>query len=123
MTSSPIVSTDWLAAHLDEPDIAIVEVAMVPDRAQFDAGHIPGAQWCYWKTWCWHETDRQLVLADAMAARLGAAGIGPETKLVFTGDPVQFGTYAYWAHAMAGHKNVFVLDGGRAKLLRAGAGH
>ena len=93
---------------------------MANDRSNFDAGHIPGAQWCFWKDWCWHDTDRDLVAPAAMAARLGRAGIGPATNLVLYGDPVQFGTYAYWAFHMAGHAKLFVLDGGRAKWLAEG---
>ena len=118
--TSPIVTADWLTEHLTDSDLAIVEVSMTDDRANYQAGHIPGALWCYWKDWCWHATDRQLILPDAMAANLGSAGIGPATKLVLYGDPVQFGTYAYWAMTMAGHKNLYVLDGGRAKWLADG---
>ena len=117
---SPIVTTNWLATQLDETDLACLEVSMAPDRTKYQTGHIPGAHWCYWKDWCWHASDRQLIAPTAMADILGQAGIGPETRLVLYGDPVQFGTYAYWAFYMAGHKNLFVLDGGRAKWLSEG---
>lgn len=113
----PIVSTDWLESHRGDKDLVCVEVSMAPDRANYESGHIPGAIWCYWKNWCWHASDRQLIAPEAMANILAANGIGPETTLVLYGDPVQFGTYAYWAFYMAGHKNLCVLDGGRQKWV------
>ena len=48
---------------------------------------------------------------------LGAIGIGPDTTLVLYGDPVQYGTYGFWAVTMAGHKNLKVLDGARTKWV------
>jgi len=50
----------------------------------------------------------------------GGMGIGPNTTVVLYGDPVQFGTYAFWTFTMAGHRNLRVLDGARRKWLAEG---
>ncbi|MCC6610943.1 MAG: sulfurtransferase [Burkholderiales bacterium] len=115
---APIVTTDWLAAHLDDPGVRIVEISSKPERDIYREGHIPGAVWFYWKDICWHDTDREFVSPEKLAARLGAAGIGPDHTLVLYSDVVQYGTYAYWAFTMAGRRNLRVLDGSRTKWTR-----
>lgn len=117
MSQSPLVSPAWLAEHLDDPSIRILEVCSVPDNATYAKGHIPGAQWVYWKTACWHESDRELISPADMARQLGAMGIGPNDTLVLYGDPVQHGTYAFWAYTMAGHSRLKVLDGSRKRWI------
>lgn len=117
---TPLVTTDWLAAHLDDPNVRIVEISSTPERDIYREGHIPGAVWFYWKDICWHDTDREFVSPEKLAARLGAAGIGPDHTLVLYSDVVQYGTYAYWAFTMAGRRNLKALDGSRTKWLREG---
>jgi len=115
--SSPLVSTAWLEQHLADPDLRLIEVCNIRDDTAYREGHIPGALWFYWKTACWHETDRDFVTPAAMAKLFGSIGIGPQTTVVLYGDPVQFGSYAYWAFTMAGHAKLKLLDGGRRKWL------
>ena len=107
------VTAEWLKAHLDDPSIRILEICARDDDAVYRTGHVPGARWVYWKSACWHATDRDLVSSEAMARHLGGLGIGPDTTLVLYGDPVQHGTYALWAFALAGHRRLALLDGGR----------
>ena len=118
--NTPLVTTEWLAAHLDDPKVRIAEISSLPERDVYRQGHIPGAIWFYWKDICWHDTDREFVSPQKLAARFGAAGIGPGDTLVLYGDPVQYGTYAYWAFTMAGHKDLRLLDGTRTKWVREG---
>ena len=115
--ATPLVTTDWLAAHLDDPTIRIVEICSLADDAAYWESHIPGAIYWFWKELCWHDTDREFVTSETMADRLGQAGIGPETTLVLYGDPVQYGTYALWSLTMAGHKDIRILDGSRKKWV------
>lgn len=117
MASSSLVSTEWLEDHLADPNLRIVEVCSLREDTVYQEGHIPGAMWLYWKTACWHETDREFVTPAAMAALFGSMGIGPESTVVLYGDPVQYGSYAFWAFTMAGHKNLRLLDGGRRKWV------
>ena len=102
-TSAPVlVSCDWLAEHLDDTDVRIIEVSSSPDDAVYREGHIPGAVWWFWKDALWHPTDREFVTPEQLARRLGALGVTPQTTIVIYGNPVQFGTYAFWALQMAG---------------------
>jgi len=111
---TPLVTTEWLA------QVRIAEICSLPERDTYRQGHIPGALWFFWKDICWHDTDREFVSPEKLAARFGAAGIGPDHTLVLYGDPVQYGTYAYWAFTMAGHKDLRLLDGTRTKWAREG---
>ncbi|MEP1209957.1 MAG: sulfurtransferase [Rhizobiaceae bacterium] len=119
-SATPIVSCDWLVDHLDDPSVRIVEVGSVPQNNAYLQKHIPGAVWCFWKDWCWHDTDRDFVTPQTAARRLGAHGISEDATLVFYGDPVQYGPYAAWTYSMAGHPDVRILDGGRQKWMASG---
>ena len=120
MMSSPIVSPEWLAERLLDPSIKIIEVsAKKGDEAGYTEKHIPGAFNFWWKDLCWHETDRQFVTPKQLAERLGNIGISDEDTIILYGDPVQYGTYAFWALTMAGHPNLMLLDGGRTKWLQS----
>ena len=120
MAQSPLVTTAWLEDHLADQNLRIIEVCSRDDDQVYREGHIPGATWVYWKSACWHETDRQFISSQAMARLFGGMGIGPDTTVVLTGDPVQFGTYAFWAFTMAGHRDLRLLDGARRKWLAEG---
>jgi len=117
---TPIVSTGWLEDHLSDPNVRVLEICALTSDEVYRSGHVPGAQWVYWKGACWHETDREFVKPEQLAQHFGSLGIGPDTTVVLYGDPVQYGTYAYWAFKMAGHKNLKVLDGGRTKWVAEG---
>jgi thiosulfate/3-mercaptopyruvate sulfurtransferase len=117
---SPLVSTEWLAERLNDPGIRVVEVAFKNDDSSYQEGHIPGAVWWYWKEWCWHETDREFPTPAQMARRLGKIGVTPEITVVLYGDPVQFGTYAFWTLTMAGHPKLKLLDGAKTRWKAEG---
>jgi len=118
--TSPLVTPDWLERRLDDGAIRIVEISSTPGGEAYLEGHIPGAIRFYWKDICWHQTDREFITPGALAAALGAVGIGAGDTLVLYGDPVQYGTYAFWAFTMAGFGELRLLDGSRAKWLGEG---
>jgi thiosulfate/3-mercaptopyruvate sulfurtransferase len=118
--AAPLVSTDWLQEHLDDPNVTVLEVALSPEAEAYHKGHIPGAVFSYWKDLCWHESDREFVSPAVMAARLGKLGVGPQTTLVLYSEVVQFGTYVFWALTMAGHADLRLLDGSRTKWFNEG---
>ena len=120
IVSSPLVSAAWLEDHLADPDLRIIEVCSVRDDKIYREGHIPGAMWVYWKSACWHETDRDFITPAALAKMLGGMGIGPQSTVVLYGDPVQYGRYAFRAFTMAGHAKLRLLDGGRRKWVMEG---
>ena len=117
---SPLVSTQWLADHLNDPGVRIVEVSSAGEDKGYREGHIPGAVWFYWKALCWDDTDREFLTPEQMASRLGKVGITAETTLVLCGDPVQFGTYPFWALTMAGHPKLKLLDGAKTRWKAEG---
>ncbi|MBN4048061.1 hypothetical protein JYU09_00600 [bacterium AH-315-O15] len=99
----PLVSAEWLAGRLDDTNVRIVEISPAEDDAIYRAGHISGAVWFNWKSLCWHDSDREFATPTEIGERLGRVGISHDTDVVLYGDPVQYGTYAFW-----------VLDHGRA---------
>ena len=115
---SIIVSTEWLAERLSDPKIKMIEVSSKKgDEAPYLQAHIPGAINFFWKDLCWHDTDRQFVTPATLATRLGKVGISDADTIIHYGDPVQYGTYAYWALTMAGHPKTLILDGSRTKWV------
>jgi thiosulfate/3-mercaptopyruvate sulfurtransferase len=114
-----LVGTDWLADHISDPDVRLIEVDW-DGRADYEAGHIPGALGWHWKTALWDPFAREFPTDEEFSKRLGAAGIRPETTVVFYGAPVQFGTYAWWVFRLFGHADVRILDGGKVKWVNEG---
>jgi thiosulfate/3-mercaptopyruvate sulfurtransferase len=109
-----LVSTAWLAAHLHEPGYRLVEVDVNP--AAYASGHIEGAVGWDWKRDLQDPTVRDLASAEALAQKLGEAGVTPETTLLLYGDNNNwFAAYAYWALRYYGHDRVKLVDGGRVK--------
>lgn len=114
-----LVDAAWVAARTGDPKVRLVEVDMEGTKA-YEAGHIPGALGWHWKTMLWDPLRREFPDPETMAARLGAAGIGNETIVVFYGEPIQFGTYGWWVLRYCGHRDVRLLDGGRTRWVREG---
>ncbi len=129
--SNPIVSPKWLLARMYEPDLVIVDCRFElgnPEAGQaaYAVSHIPGAVFL--------DVERDLSapvgnhggrhpLPDpqALAARLGSAGIGNDTRVVAYDD--QGGLYAarlWWLLRWLGHDNVVVMDGGFAAWQAGG---
>src|SRR5215210_8540062 len=109
-----LVSTDWLAAHLDDPGLRIIESD--EDVLLYDTGHIPGAQ-----KLDWHEDLNDAVLRDYVASGqfetlLRSKGIDENTTVIFYGDKNNWwAAYAYWVFQLFGFTNAKLLDGGRVK--------
>lgn len=114
-----LVDTDWLAARLGDPSVRVVQIDR-EDVEGYPAGHIPGAVGWQWKAALWHPVERRFPDPDDFAARMGAAGIGPDTTVVLYGVPVQYGTYGWWVLRLCGHRDVRLLDGGLTKWRREG---
>ena len=96
-SKSKLVSCEWLADHLEDPNVRVIEVSSSASDEKYQKSHIPGSAWWNWKEACWHATDREFATPSEMAGRLGAIGVGPDATVVLIGDPVQYGTYAFWS--------------------------
>ena len=115
-----LVSAAWLAENLENPNLHVIEVSSAGDDASYREAHVPGAHWWFWKGALWHETDRAFATSEALAERLGGMGVGPDDEIVLYGEPVQFGTYAFWVLKMAGFNNLKLLDGAKKKWMADG---
>ena len=120
--ATALVSPEWLAAHIDDPDTCLIEIAGLgqDDMQAYRAVHVPGAVGWKWKDMLWDPAMREFPSPDAFAARLAESGIGNDTAVVFYGEDIQFGLYAWWAFRYCGHSNVRVLDGGRYRWRAEG---
>jgi thiosulfate/3-mercaptopyruvate sulfurtransferase len=111
-----LVTTDWLAGHLDDASLVVAEVDENPDL--YDEGHIPGAVKLHWRDDLQDPVERDLVEKDVFERLMGSLGIGNDTTLVLYGDKNNwFAAYAYWYLKIYGHNDVRILDGGRQKWL------
>ena len=93
-----LVDPAWLEANRNDPKVKLIEIAgMGQDQMQaYQAGHIPGAVCWKWKEMLWDSHMRDFPFPEEFASRLGAAGIGNDDTVVFYGEGVQFGIYAWW---------------------------
>ena len=109
-----LVSTDWVAEHLDDPNVRIVESD--EDVLLYDMGHVPGAINLDWHTDLQNQVERDFLDKAGFEALLGKNGVGNDTTVVFYGDRNNwYATYAYWLFKYFGHPDVRVMNGGRAK--------
>jgi len=125
-----VVSTDWLADHLEDADLRIFECTMYlqydPEgkkpvtarnaRPEYDAGHIPGAGYLDLQE---DLSDNQagirfkMPAAEDLARVLGEKGVGDETRVVlYARDTLQWSTRVWWMFRAIGFDNVAILDGG-----------
>ena len=108
------VDVDWIAAHLGEPGVRLVEIDV--SRAAYDEGHIPGA--VLWNAY----TDlrdpnyKPAGLAD-LERLLSRSGITPETCVVTYGYSAPLGFWLLRAH---GHEDVRMLMGAREQWAQLG---
>ncbi len=114
-----LVSTDWLAAHLDHPDVVVVESD--EDVLLYDTGHIPGAIKVDWHMDLNDPLTRDYLGGEAFAELMSSKGIGRDTTVVFYGDNFNWwAAYALWVFTLFGHPDVRLLDGGRKKWVDEG---
>jgi thiosulfate/3-mercaptopyruvate sulfurtransferase len=114
-----LVTTDWVAEHLNDSSIVIAEVDENPDL--YDEGHIPGAIKLHWKDDLQDPVERDLVDKQSFEALLAGRGIGNETTIILYGDKNNwFAAYAYWYVRTYGHQDVRILNGGRQKWIDEG---
>ncbi len=114
-----LVSTEWLAEHLDEPNSRIVESN--EDVLLYDTGHIPGAVHIDWRLDLQDPVLRDYVEPAGFAALCEKNGITPQTTVIFYGDKSNWwACYALWAFRLFGHTKVKIVDGGRDKWIKEG---
>src|SRR4051794_5752449 len=114
-----LVITSWLADHLDDPGLVVVESD--EDVLLYDTGHIPGAIKVDWHTELNDQLTRDYLDAEGFARLCRAKGIGRADTIVFYGDNFNWwAAYALWVFSLFGHADVRLLDGGRQKWAAEG---
>ena len=109
-----LVSTQWLAEHLDDSSVRILESD--EDVLLYDMGHIPGALKIDWHADLNDQLQRDYVSRTEFEALVRRLGIDDKTTVVFYGDKNNWwATYALWVFQLFGVTNVRMLDGGRSK--------
>ena len=109
-----LVTTDWLAEHLNDPDVVVAEVDENPNL--YEEGHIADAVKLHWRDDLQDAVERDLVDKATFERLMSERGISNDTTLVLYGDKNNwFAAYAYWYLKIYGHQDVRILDGGRQK--------
>ena len=114
-----LVSTAWMADHLKDEGILIIESN--EDVLLYDMGHLPGAVHIDWQRDLQDHTIRDYIQPEAFADLCSRNGITPETTCIFYGDKSNWWScYALWVFRLFGHEKVKVMDGGRDKWIAEG---
>ncbi|HEU5323117.1 MAG TPA: 3-mercaptopyruvate sulfurtransferase [Methylomirabilota bacterium] len=129
MSLPALVSTEWLADHLRDPDLRVVDGSWhIPQlrrdpRAEFAQAHVPGAVFFDVDAVADHGTALPHMLPDAetFAREVGALGIGTGDRVVaYDVRGVVSAARVWWTFRAFGHEAVAVLDGGLRKWKAEG---
>lgn len=128
-----LVGTEWLAAHLDDPHVRVVDCSfklpgITPTaRADYDRGHIPGAVLFdiddIARPAAHDPADPPHMIppADLFAEKVGALGIGDDDKVViYDSAGLSSAGRAWWMLRLFGHRDAAILDGGLPKWKAEG---
>jgi len=114
-----LVSTQWVADHLADPDVRIVESN--EDVLLYETGHIPGAVKIDWVADLNDPLIRDYIDRPRFERLLRSKGINEGTTIVFYGDKNNWwATYAFWVFRLFGVKNLRLMDGGRLRWAEEG---
>jgi thiosulfate/3-mercaptopyruvate sulfurtransferase len=114
-----LVDTSWVADHLDDDSIRIVEVDENPDL--YAEGHIPGAVGFDWKRDLQDQVRRDFLGHEEFGELFGRHGIGDEHTIVLYGDRNNwFAAYTYWYLKYYGVERVLLMNGPREKWIAEG---
>jgi thiosulfate/3-mercaptopyruvate sulfurtransferase len=136
----PLVTTDWLAEHLRDPDVRVVDIRgyvkktdfgegrqraeYLGAREEYDEAHVPGAVYVDWTCDITDPDDPvpvQVAPPERFAELMVSLGIGDDTRVVvYDHAGGQFATRLWWVLTYYGHDRVYVLDGGWRKWTAEG---
>ena len=109
-----LVDTEWVAKHLDDLNVRIIESD--EDPLLYPIGHISGSVQVDWFSTLQHPVRRDFLTKEQFEEVASKLGITNDTTVVFYGDKSNwFAAYALWLFQYYGHKNVRIMNGGRIK--------
>jgi len=124
-----LVSTDWLAAHLSDPDLRIMDATLyLPNedrdgKAEYAAQHIPGARFFDIDDVSDHRSDLPHMVppVEKFMSRMRALGVGDGHQVVvYDARGLFSAARVWWLFRLMGHDNIAVLDGGLPKWTAEG---
>jgi len=124
-----LVSTEWLAAHLKDPDLRLLDASWyLPDagrdaRAEYEANHIPGARFFDIDDISDARSDLPHMAppAEKFMSRMRKLGVGDGHQIVaYDGAGLLSAARVWWLFRLMGHRDVAVLDGGLPKWQAEG---
>ncbi|TPG39576.1 3-mercaptopyruvate sulfurtransferase [Sphingomonas koreensis] len=124
-----LVTTDWLADNLSAPDLRVLDASyFLPEHGrdaadEYRAGHIPGAAFMDLASFADQTSPLPSMTptAEIASARLGALGIGDDTRVVvYDASPLHSAARAWWVLRLFGAHQVAILDGGLEKWRAEG---
>ncbi|MBX5450111.1 sulfurtransferase [Thermogemmatispora sp.] len=111
-----LVDADWVEAHLNDPNVRLIEVDV--DTSAYEQGHIPGAVGFNWQKELQDQVIRAPISKEQLEDLLSRSGVSNDTTVILYGDNNNwFAAWAFWLLKYYGHKDVRLLDGGRAKWV------
>src|SRR5918996_6566573 len=114
-----LVETDWVAEHLDDDSIRIVEVDENP--ALYAEAHIPGAIGFDWQKDLQDQVKRDFLGPKEFGELFGSRGVSNDHTIVLYGDRNNwFAAYTYWYLKYYGHDDVKLMNGPREKWIAEG---
>lgn len=114
-----LVSTDWVADNLDNPDVVLIEVDV--DTSAYAEGHPPGTVAWNWTSQLQDQVTRDVASHEVITDLLQRAGANDDSQIVLFGDNNNwFAAYALWMLELYGITNTALMDGGRVKWLAEG---
>ncbi|HEX2451102.1 MAG TPA: sulfurtransferase [Gemmatimonadales bacterium] len=114
-----LVSTDWVADHLHDPKVRLVESD--EDVLLYETGHVPGAVKIDWVADLNDPLIRDYVSRERLQAVLRSKGISQDTTIVFYGDKNNWwACYSFWVLRLFGIEKLRIMDGGRMRWAQEG---
>jgi thiosulfate/3-mercaptopyruvate sulfurtransferase len=112
--ASVLVSTDWVASHLDDPQMRVIESN--EDPLLYPSGHILGAVEVDWVNDLNDPLRRDYLDRAGFEKLMNRIGMTPNMTAVLYGDKNNWwACYAFWVFQLFGHTNAKIMDGGRLK--------
>ena len=112
-----LVSTDWVAEHLEDPNVRIIESN--EDPLLYPSNHIPGSVEVDWTRDLNQPVRRDYLEREGFESLMNRIGAGRDTTVVFYGDKNNWwACYAFWIFRLFGHDNAKIMDGGRLKWVK-----
>lgn len=109
-----LVDTSWANDHLNDSNVRLIEAD--EDVLLYEIGHIPGAVKLDWHVDVQDPVSRDFVDKTGFEQLMSRWGIANDTTIVLYGDRNNwYAAYTFWLFTIYGHKNLKILNGGRAK--------